>query len=359
MHAYRDRLGRSYPTTDVLGVGGIQGAGKRQSWLGFAELSLPLGDKWDVSLAGRGADHDDVDATLSYQVASRLRVNEALTLRGAWDRGSKPPSLYSLHFSSSDFPYACDTKTHRGPLATCAVEQVVRDSTGNRDLEPDEAESFSVGAATDLGPLSMSADWFWIELSDTPASLSTQSIVNLEVSGALPPGADVIRTPGGQIDRIVSPLYNSGETETSGADVRARLGWDAGWADLVLDTRWLHVTRLESRVAGERQPGDHARDRVNGTLRASRGGLTANWNVHAVSSFWNGRRTGRFDEWVGHDITLRWKNPLGLDGLDLIGGVLNVADRNPSVDPTNPDAVFAPADSIRGRTFFLNTTMSW
>ena len=64
--------------------------------------------------------------------------------------------------------------------------------------------------------------------------------------------------------------------------------------------------------------------------------MTASWNVHAVSSFWNARRTGQFDGWVGHDITLRWSNPLGLTGMDLTGGILNVTDRGPSIDPTDP-----------------------
>ena len=45
--------------------------------------------------------------------------------------------------------------------------------------------------------------------------------------------------------------------------------------------------------------------------------------------------------------------------MDLTGGILNVTDRGPSIDPTDPDAVFATQDSIRGRTFFLNATMAW
>ena len=359
VHAYRDRHGRSYPAKDVLGAGGILGEGERQSWSGFAELSLPLRDDWDVTLAGRGDDHDDVGSTLSHQLASRFRLNDAMTLRGSWDRGSSAPSLHALHFSSDDFPWVCDRKTHTDRTLDCPVEQVERASRGNPSLEPDDAESFSLGAVTAVGPLSLSADWFWIELSDVPTALSAQSIVDLEVKDALPPGAAVIRSADGLIERIESPLYNSGETDASGADVRARLGWDAGGTDFLLDARWLRVTRLETRVAGERQPGDHARDRVNGSLRASRDGVTVSWNVLAVSNYWNQRRTGQFDGWTGHDLTAHWRDAFGLSGMELAGGVLNLTDRNPSVDPTNPDAVSATLDSVRGRTIFLSTTLSW
>ena len=359
VHAYRDRSGISYDALDVLGAGGIYAAGERRRLSGFAEVSLPVRDDWDVTLAGRGDDHDDIGATYSHQLASRFRLHDHLTLRGAWDRGSKAPSLRNLHLRDSiDYPWVCDTKTHNGPAATCPVEQEERVSRGNIGLEPDEAESVSLGAMTNLGPLSLSADWFRIELSEVPAQLSAQSIVDLEVKDALPPGVAVIRE-GGVISRIVSPVINSGETDVSGVDVRARLGWDAAWADLVLDARWLRMTRYESRVAGALQPGDYPRDRVHASLSASRGGLTASWNVHSISNYWNVRRTGRYDGWVGHDVTVRWRDAFGLEGMDLTGGVLNVADRGPPVDPTDPDSVDVSLDSVRGRTLFLTTTMAW
>ena len=360
VHAYRDRSGQSYDAADVLGAGGVQAEGERRRWSGFAEALLPVRHNWDVTLAGRHDGHDDVGTTFSHQVASSIRVHDAVTLRGSWDRGSSPPSLYQLHLrSSNDFPWVCDRTTHTGPLSACPVEQVVRVSSGNPALEPDDAESFSVGAVTGMGPVSLSVDWFQIALSNVPSQLSAQSIMDLEAEGALPPGVAVIRDSRGLIDQIESPLVNSRETDLSGIDVRARIGWDAALADMVFDVRWLHVSRNETHVAGERQPGDFPRNRVHGSLRASWGDVTASWNVHAVSSFWNARRTGQFDGWVGHDITLRWSDPLGLTGMDLIGGILNVTDRGPSIDPTDPDAVFATQDSIRGRTFFLNATMAW
>ena len=170
-----------------------------------------------------------------------------------------------------------------------------------------------------------------------------------------------VRREGDKIKEIESLVVNSGETDVSGVDVRAQVGWDVAWvdADMVLDARWLRLTRYEARVAGERQPGDHARDRVNGSLRASRDGVTVSWNVLAVSNFWNQRRSGQFDGWTGHDLTAHWRDAFGLSGMALAGGVLNLTDRNPSVDPTDPDAVSATLDSIRGRTIFLSTTLSW
>ena len=229
VHAYRDRSGRSYEAGDVLGDGGIFAEGERQRWSGFAEASLPLRDDWDVTLAGRGDDYDDVGAALSHQVASRFRLNDILAFRGSWDKGSKPPNLLNLHLRRSiGYPYVCDTKTHTGPPEDCAIDQKEQISGGNPNLEPDEAESLSLGGAVSLGHMSFSADWFQIGLSNLPALLSAQSIVDLEVEGSLPPGAAVIRGSDGLIERIENPIVNSGEVDAAGVDVRARLGWDLG-----------------------------------------------------------------------------------------------------------------------------------
>lgn len=192
-----------------------------------------------------------------------------------------------------------------------------------------------------------------------PAQLSPQSILDLEARAALPPGVGVVRTQEGKVRRLLSPIVNSGETDAAGVDVRARLGWRTSWADLELDVRWLRRIRHENRVAGELQPRDYPRDHVHGSLRASRGGLTASWDMYGVSSYWNARRTGRFDGWVGHDLTARWRGAFGLAGFDLTGGVLNLADRGPPVDPTDPDAQDVTPDAARGRTLFLTATKSW
>ena len=215
----------------------------------------------------------------------------------------------------------------------------------------------SAGATASFGAFSLGADWFEIELSDVASQLSAQSLVDREVAGNLPPGAEVQRE-GGRITRIVSPLYNSGETEIAGIELRAGAAWETDWAALAFDVRGLRTTRYESRVAGREQPGDYPRDRVHASLRASRGGVTAIWSLHAVSGYRNETRTGRYEGWRGHDVALRWRGPFGIDRLNLAGGVLNVGDRGPSINPAEPNEPLLRLDSVMGRTLFLNATLS-
>ena len=351
IHDYRDADHRSYPASDVLGSGGSSSEGDRRTVSAFAEVSLPWLRDWDVTLAGRNDDHDDVGATFSGQVASRYRLNKNLALRASWGTGGRPPALSTLHLRESvGYPNVCDVSTHTGDIADCDKTQVERLSRGNPDLEPDEAESLSIGAAASVGLFSLSLDWFQINISNQPAELAAQTILDLEAKGQLPPGVRVIRD-GNLIQRIEGSWGNNGESDIEGVDLRARLDWKSDLGDMAFDLRWSRVTEDEIRVAGEKSPYTYPRDRVHGSIRVSRGRVAANWSVYGVSEYWNTDRTARYGEWVGHDVTLSWREAFGMRGLEFIGGVLNIADRGPSIADDEPDLTFA---SAQGRTLFLN-----
>ncbi len=354
---YRDVRGRHHDASDVLGSGGGATSGERRRRSAFAEISLPLlnGD-WNIALSARHDDYDDVGAAFSHKAASHYRLNEALTFRGAWSEGARAPDLALLHTSPTiSYPSVCDTRLFAGHLNDCDTYQVEGASGGNPHLRPAKSESANLGIVTDLGPLFVSVDWFEIKLSEVPARLSAQSIVDLEAAGRLPSGAAVIRA-GNLITRIDNPWVNNARTDVSGLDVHARVDWRIdGLLDMVFDLRWSRVNRYEHRVLGEIQPGDLPRDRFHASLRAGRGGFTANWSIHSVSGYRNRLGTARYRPWLGHDVTLHWRNAFGFDGMEIAGGVLNIDDREPSTDPANPGKLGAAAtlDSIRGRTLFL------
>lgn len=352
IHDYRDADGESYPATDVLGSGGSSSEGERRTVSAFAEVSLPLIENWDVTLAGRHDDHDDVGATFSGQVASRYRLNKNLALRASWGTGGAPPALSVLNLrgQSVGYPYVCDVSTHTGDRADCDITQVEHRSSGNPDLEPEEAKNLSVGAAASVGPFSLSMDWFRINITHQPAELAAQTILDLEAKGPLPAGVRVVRD-GNLIRRIEGSWTNAGENDIEGVNLHARVDWKTDALDMGFDLWWSRVTEDEVRVAGEKSPYTFPRDRVHGSFRVRRGRVTANWSVYGVSDYWNTDRTDRYGEWAGHDITLSWREAFGMRGLELMGGVLNIADRGPSIADEVPALTFA---SAQGRTLFLN-----
>ena len=78
-----------------------------------------------------------------------------------------------------------------------------------------------------------------------------------------------------------------------------------------------------------------------------------------MSGFWNATRTGRYSSWTGHDLALHWQEAFNVDGLAIAGGILNVANTGPALNPATPDSPSITADSLRGRTFFLRSRMSF
>ncbi len=280
---YRDMNGRSYEPKDVLGSGGSWSVGERDRFSAFAEVSLPLVKGWDVTLAGRHDDHDDVGATFSGQVASRYRLNRNFALRASLGAGGRPPALSVLHLRESvDYPYVCDVRTHTGHIRDCRRIQVERVDSGNPNLDPDDAESLSIGAAANVGPLSISTDWFRINISDAHEKWPSQDILDLEAKGQLPAGVRVIRD-GDLINRIEGSYANIGENDIEGIDLRARVDLKTDAADVAFGLRWLRVSKNEVRVSGEKVPNYFPRDRVHASVRLSRGRVTANWSVYGLS----------------------------------------------------------------------------
>ena len=347
----------------IIGSAGNSYAGNRRRGSAYAEMLLPLRQNWDVVIAGRHDDYQDVGAAkFSHQISSRFRFSENLTVRGSWSKGGSPPSLYALHHEKSiDYPYICDTINLENPDDRCVEYQVQRENIANPTLKIDDSESVSLGIVKDIGMYSLSADWFQIKLSNTPVRLPPQMIVDLKKDGQLPENAEVVIVDGNRISKITSPIFNSGASVVSGVNVRAQTDWQTDWADMSFEVRWLHLRQPKEFVSGVLNSQDTPSERVHTTLLANRDNLTASWNVNFVSGYWNGRESYRYKSWIGHDITLRWKNVFGKDAVDLTAGIFNVGDRGPATDPTRPGAAGAveTLDSLRGRTFFLTTKMSF
>lgn len=357
IYDYRDVENRSYEASDVLGSSGNSFSGERRRWSVFTEVSLPVRNDWDLVLAGRLDEHNDVGTAFSHQITSQYRVHKALTIRGSWNRASRAPGLSTLHqLETISHPYVCDRTTLTGNLRDCPRYQVESTSGGNPNLKPDDAESFSLGTVMSLGPFSLSADWFRIALSDLPAQLSAQSIIDLETEGRLPSGTTVIRD-GDFIDLIENPLVNNGKSDVAGFNVQGNMDWKTDWADVVFAAYWSHITENEFRVAGEVQPGDYPRNRVHALLRASRSNVTANWSVIAVSGYSNVLGTARYKVWMGHNLTIQWRDALGVKEMDLAGGILNIGNRGPST--ATQQEVDLTQDSARGRTLFLTAKISF
>lgn len=348
---YFNLSGEPVDADDVLGGSSPTLMAERRRLSAFGDILVPLGNALDVSFALRHDDFDDVGGAFSHRIATLYRIIPNIALRASWSGGARAPSFAALHVEEFVYyPYVCDADT---PTPDCPKDQVRVVTSGNPELEPDEAESLGAGVSAGWGPFSADFDWFRLRLQETPTTLNTQFVISLERSGRLNeyPGLSVTRSDG-RLTEIRNPLTNSGETDMDG--FTARLGGDlkTDLADFMLNANWIRITNYERRVGGETQPGDIPRNRIHVLLRADRNDLTVQWNTHAVTSFRNETDTKTFRRWVGHDIALSWRDAFGFNWFELTGGVLNIGNEGQSRPDPDEDHILY-LDSILGRTLFL------
>ena len=358
IYDYRDSNNRFHEVADVLGAGDESVAGDRRRWSVMAESTVPVLDGWDLTLGARRDDYDDVGEAISLLADNRYRLNDALAFRAFWRRAAHPPGLGILHLPEARYfvPYCDPLLKNDDGSRLCDTTHLI--TGGNPDLEPYQVERISVGATATVDAFSFAADWFSVDHTDLPAIANWQVVVDRAAAGTPLPGTSVERGGDGAVQRIIAPVGQFRETETEGVALQAGAAWETDRMDIALDVRATRTIRYKSSTLGIENPGGYPRDRAHAVLQANWGDITARWDVYTIAGYENSTETARFKRWTGQDLALRWRDVLG-SGLDLTGGVLNVADRGPSIDPSGEDGPAETLDSVRGRTFFLNATMTW
>jgi len=120
---------------------------------------------------------------------------------------------------------------------------------------------------------------------------------------------------------------------------------------------WRHVLGTEARVAGAKIRVPIARNAVRAAFLARRGNLSAIWTANYRAGFKNQTGRGEFPSWTGHDVSVDWADPLGLEGARVSAGVFNLTDELLTTDTSNPSATDGPTAAGWGRTFFLTLNM--
>ena len=360
VYDFRDNQNRAHENDDVIGYGGASLVADRRRWSVIAESTVPLLDGWDLTLGARRDDYDDVGEAVSLHAANRYQLNDNLAFRTSWSRAAHPPGMFWVHSPQAQYyvPVCDPVLEDEDGSPLCSWVHLL--TGGNPDLGPDQVERVSVGATTTFGGFSFSADWFSVDNTDLPSVPNWQVVVDRAAAGNPLPGTSVERRTDGDnsIERIIVPIGPFTETEYRGVALHAGAEWETDWADLALDVHAARTLHYKSMALGEEAPGGYVRDRAHAVLQARRGDFTASWSVYGRSSYLNSIETGRYKAWYGHDLTLQWRDVFDI-GLDLTGGILNVANRDASLDSSGDKGAVTSLDSDRGRTFFMNATMRW
>ena len=351
---YRNNDGLPVDEEDVLGSGGLEVDGKRKSKSGFAELLIPLSSRWDLVVAGRLDDFNDLGTTKNHELSTRFDISNTLSLRGSIVKGDAAPSLYAMNAESHRDNYRVIDHGN-------GVVAHVTHAGGNPNLKPYPVKHVSFGIVAEISSVKISIDRVKFEENDAPSLLPLNKIIELHHAGALPAG---ITAGHNANDRehleIVAPWANVFDSTITGFDTRVSTEWKYRAIDFDLDVSWFHTSEARSGFLGELKDDPLTpKDTVHATIRATRGDVTAAWTVNGVSKFKSGVVNDYYPAWVGHDIAAQWRNAWSIENLTLTAGIMNVTDKGPPSLASRPRYVIKNYDNVRGRTFFLTSKMTW
>lgn len=422
-------------TSDILGASpSPDNEGDRSVSSVYAELAVPLVSPamevplvryLDLQLAGRYEHYSDFGSVAKPKVALAWGLVDDLMLRASWSQSFLAPNIMltnandlTLSNTRTDY-YVCEADIRNGDIDSineCGESySTVEQRSGNRDLQPETADTWSVGFVFQptflperFGELTMTADYWSIEQEDVIGILGGRTQLALDyllrMQGSFNPA--VIRDepdddrvaqfegtgldPVGRVARIEDVYINRLPRTTRGLDFSAN--WrlrtdDAGTFNVQLNAaRLIELTQEptadERRILEAQQQGiiddgfsiSEAGNMVglNGTpeWRAS---LSASWQLGGWKLGTFTRYAGKFEStsaelddgslfkvpsWSRTNVYVerRFKETGNFfENSAIRFTVRDVADSEPPLSPTT-SGFYTKVHSARGRGYYLTLT---
>jgi outer membrane receptor protein involved in Fe transport len=236
---------------------------------GFAEVDAPIVkngfvNSIDASMAGRMTSYSTSGLVETWKLGLTSQVNDDVKLRTTWSVDIRAPTLTELFNPASiNTGSAKDVKTG-------ATVSFVQDVTGNINLQPEIARTISGGVVltpTFVPGLSLSADWYNINLTGEILSLSATLIENTCTTNINDPLCThlLFNGAGGAMSGIINNPINVASLRTSGLDLQANytmdfwdgtLAWSffSNYVDEITQTQPGTITDDYAGVIGSNSP---------------------------------------------------------------------------------------------------------
>ncbi len=411
------------PSQDVAAstIAGFNGAppsgGEFDVYSVYGEMSVPLvsgmpfAERITLDLAGRYSDYSTSGGVEAYKIGGEWAVNDQFRIRGNYNRAVRAPNIGELFAPIAEgFPGAVDPCSAAGNptaavTAVCIATgvpanvvgtpgintisgQVRTLSGGNPDLEPEKADTYTIGVVIEpdvIEGLSLSVDYYDITINDAIAAFggSANNVLsicynNTDFGGAGSQFCDVItRQGGGPIDFITLSAQNAASTEVAGIDIAAQYGFDLPSDFGSVNLNFLGTYNLKNDFTPFTGGDVVTCDGLFGTTCGEpdptyRHRMTANWNKAdwSVQTVW--RLSGGVDDDAGEGVNSvdaistrhYFDASLGKDigeNLRLTFGMNNVFDKAPPVIGDNDEQAntYPASYDVFGRTFFANAKVSF
>src|SRR5690606_5907231 len=198
----------------------------------YAELLLPLAeglraaDSLDLNLAVRGTEYSSSGSVTTWKIGSTWDVNDQLRFRTTLSRDIRAGNLGELFTPTA---VAIANVTHPITSVTVPVQIV---TSGNPQLDPEEADTFTFGVVVSPGgapALQLSADYYTIEINGVIDTLGGQDTVDqCYIHGQQQFCDRVTLDDNGVIVGIDNSFANLDRFETSGVDLAVAWSGDVG-----------------------------------------------------------------------------------------------------------------------------------
>jgi len=366
----------------------------------FAEATLPLAERFDLNLAARYSDYSDFDSEFTYKIGGDWLLTDGLRLRSTFSTSVRTPNIRELYTSEeinfTTFVDPCDqweSKDDANLRENCAADVgagftqselfIELDYPGSLTLEPEEAETFTVGAVLQpqsIEGLAVTLDYYQIDIDN--------SIRNVPPSAALeqcyfsenksnPACSDLFRDPfSGEVVFMVVPLVNAATEKMRGIDLGVSYAFSAGGSDFSVDWDTAYLDQFDIDFVGARSTlewagtisngeggnGSYTQWRSNLRFGIDRDAWGASYQVSyigdAESQF---QRIGATAPGVGSVTYHSLEGSLRLgEALLLRAGVNNLFDKDPPyyTDPIDQNTDPFTYDLL-GRRYFLKATYTF
>ena len=239
----------------------------------FVELGIPIADMWEINLAGRYEDFDEIgEDTVDPKITVLFQPLDSLTLRASAGSSFKVPSLLQTFGSLTTVANQVDLVG--GTTFKPSITQ------GNPNLQPESADTVNIGVSwipTEgvLDGLSVDLDIYDIQYDDiitresSPNLLSADNDAIQEWVLANVPGAtctasncpqafqavnagvgnrrQIIRNDSGILLRILPDFANANGADVRGLDLDSSYRFDTSWGNwrVGVQAAWIETYEVE------------------------------------------------------------------------------------------------------------------
>ncbi|MGE3667236.1 MAG: TonB-dependent receptor, partial [Steroidobacteraceae bacterium] len=357
----------------------------------YAEFNLPLlrdlpfAYRLDFDAAARYSEYSTVGGEATAKLGLAWRPVRDLLLRGTYSQGFRAPSILELYQGRRLTNFQAVDPCNGGGAGRpgCAgvpptynqnqfgggtINGVV---SGNENLEPETADTFSAGLAFTpafLPGASLTFDWFRIDVDNAIAAQTATQL--LQACAIRQVNCDLIdRAPSGEVLELRQAVVNLSSIHVSGFDTTLGYAFDTRIGDFVasVDASYLDSFRttivqpdgstdIDERAGKSDQPrSTFPRWKGQAGLRYSYGNFDAGYKARYIGSSYdvpgNPVNGGEIDAITYHDLQLaysftdsKYRVALGID---------NFTDRQPPVSRANNPINFdIYTYDIRGRYLY-------